>query len=253
MKPESVQHCVWLNNQGVDHLSNMRFGAAVTAFTRALRLAKRVLLSEHPQSKSQTRKNVSSLGGDEGEARRECTFFSVQGPAHEEVLDSSHHHQTSVDSHNFSCDDQIFPFVYSTPLRISESVAIEDYESSVKLSVAIMFNLALSHHLNGVKNCHARDPDTLSHAVALYELAYQLQMQEDIEVSVETTMAIINNLGHVHRMLDDQEKASQCFNHLLSTMLFVQSLGDADVTCKTEGFFHNVTHLILKKSGAPAA
>ena len=221
----------------------MHFGDAVTAFTRALRLAKRLLLSEHAQA--QTRNRRSSDG--DGQIR-EPTFFSVHGPAH---LGMDSHH-IAVEPTCFPCDESN-PFVYSTPLRISEAVAMDDYECSVKMSVAIMFNLALSHHLNGVKNSRSSDPDTLTHAVALYELAYQLQMQEDIEVSVETTMAIINNLGHVHRMLDDQEKASQCFNHLLSTMLFVQSLGDIDVSCKTEGFFHNVTHLILKKSGAPAA
>jgi hypothetical protein len=126
-----------------------------------------------------------------------------------------------------------------------------------------MYNMALAHHMNALFNCTEQDDRQagLDQAVALYELAYNVHMQEeDANLSVEFTMAIVNNLGHIHRLKGDETKADQCFNHLLSTILFLQSYNGSssssnnNTTCQTpEVFVQSVTHLILKASAAAAA
>jgi tetratricopeptide (TPR) repeat protein len=235
MAQHTVQFCSILNNQGVAQFLNLQYIDAADTFTRALRLAKCEL------AVLQSRNIVTERGLDD--ETRGVGVTSVQGPTHTKYV--MHCNCDSGDENNS-------PFVYRTPIVISESITTRDYESAVEATVAIMFNLALAHHLQGADQPF-KDPTAFRKALALYELAYELQVQEDIDLSVEVTMAIINNLGDIHRELDDQEKASQCFQQLLSTILFVQTLGDCDFCPRTEGFVRNVSHLILKEVVASAA
>jgi hypothetical protein len=119
-----------------------------------------------------------------------------------------------------------------------------------------MFNLALAHHLSALYGPVNRCACTLEQAIDLYELAYTVQMQEDAKLSIEFTMAIINNLGHIHRLLGDEDKGSQCFRHLLSTIFFLRSYGERhinSVCCHTDTFVYSVSYLILRKTVAAAA
>jgi tetratricopeptide (TPR) repeat protein len=241
-----VHFCSILNNQGVAQFLNRQYLDAADTFTRALQLAKYELSVLQFCNIVTARPMEDDLDGD----TRGLGAVSVQGPTHNILHDTTEYLVPC--NCGGGCDENNLPFVYRTPLIISESIATQDYESTVEAAVAIMFNLALAHHLQGEEQSF-NEPSALRKALALYELAYALQVQEDIDVSVEITMAIINNLGSIHRELDDQEKASQCFQHLLSTMLFVQTLGECDFTLGTEGFVRNVSHLILKDVVASAA
>jgi hypothetical protein len=237
MMDQLMLSCRLLSNSGVEHLRNAHFPEAVTDFTEALRLAKG-LLSQHGRAM-----DVDQL---EDDASTECAAvrtFPQQEQEHEDEDDGTDKLSSEWEAHRF---------VYKTPLQLSESATIADFTSSVEISIALMFNLALSHHLHALRYDDARNrEDVLRQAIQLYELAYTLQMQEDVELSVECTMAITNNLGQIHHLLGDQEKSSQCFRHLLSAILFLQSYGES--TFQTKGFVQSVSHLILKESVAPAA
>jgi hypothetical protein len=142
-----------------------------------------------------------------------------------------------------------------SPLLLPEDIYFDQYSPAVEASVAIMFNLALSHHLCALYGEHKNINDRqskLDQAIALYELAYTVGMQDEGDLNVEFTMATINNLGHIHRVKGNREKSNQCFRHLLSTLLFLQSYGQTN--CRTDEFFQSVMHLILQEQAvAPAA
>jgi hypothetical protein len=240
--------CRLLSNSGVQHLRNGHFPGAVTDFTEALRLAEGLLSrSDSPKGWAM---DVDQLEDDQRGPAHVSTECAVVRPFPQQEQEHEEDEDDCIDK--LSSEWEAHRFVYKTPLQLSESATNADYTSSVEVSIALMFNLALSHHLHALRYDDARNrEDVLYQAIQLYELAYTLQMQEDVELSVECTMAITNNLGQIHHLLGDQEKSSQCFRHLLSTILFLHSYGESKY--QTKGFVQNVSHLILKKSVAPAA
>jgi hypothetical protein len=172
------------------------------------------------------------------------------------------------------------PYLYDTPFYISlEALAQRTMTHRLlsEISIAIMFNLALCHHMRAVYHLsgvtseprqHLQQDSTirlvLNQAISLYELAYEVQVQMNAELSVECTMAMANNLGLIHQELGDTTKASMCFTHLLSTLVLIRSNatyeyygleeGHFDTPeLITEGFVHSVSHLILKTQAAAAA
>jgi hypothetical protein len=117
---------------------------------------------------------------------------------------------------------------------------------------------------------------TLGHSISLYELAHSLQLHEGIDLGMEHTMATINNLGHIHRVMGDEEKALKCFHHLLSILMYLQvqdrmdgsrnfsngssTDNDNDDSSTTRRllidndiFFESVSPLMLSDSAAAAA
>lgn len=178
-------------------------------------------------------------------------------------------------------------FVYKTPFRILDDVLHErclDYRLLSEISIVIMFNLALCHHMRGLcqlSDMLNRDFEDKSEqvesfskgsvrlmfhqAIVLYELAYEVQVQEKAEIGLECAMATVNNLGRIHQVRGDTKKASRCFSHLLSTLLFIRSTASCGLFYghnesqwaasqqSTEGFLETVSHLILKKQAAEAA
>jgi tetratricopeptide (TPR) repeat protein len=245
----NMDRCAKLNNAGASDLVNGMYANAVDAFTGSLRIVKSalsVLAAERELVPTQHPLEMQKKCSAVIPATRLTKPHSLVG-----------------------CRTSSLRGLYVSPLFLSECADYERYETTVEASVAIMFNLALAHHLNalsgyvygqeGMKLAAApvHGLSTLEQAIALYELAYTVQMQEDAELSVEFTMAIINNLGHIHRLIGDEEKSSQCFRHLLSTIVFLQSYGgDQSSNCSvalSDTFVYSISHLILRETAAAAA
>lgn len=174
--------------------------------------------------------------------------------------------------------------LHKTPIRVPADF-YPTYEVLVNMAISIMFNFALSHHLAATTPGLVEDPSKMmDQAVALYELTHTLQLQEGIELSIEHTMATICNLGHIHRIRGNTDKATKCFQHLLAVIVFLQSENqhllhhqedyarndDADDeqyvdnevsslpsvrnVLNTENiFFQSVSHLMLRDSDTAAA
>jgi hypothetical protein len=123
------------------------------------------------------------------------------------------------------------------------------------VSYAILYNLALVHHLKAVKESSSGRAQTLllTRAMSLYEHAHHILINQDVDVSLMHTMAIASNLGHVHHMLGDEQKARLCFQHLLSTIIYIVDCGDAVRIDAFDGFFTNVMPLLSAASSAAAA
>jgi hypothetical protein len=119
------------------------------------------------------------------------------------------------------------------------------------LTLIAMFNLAVCHHRNAIIN--NMDIVSLQKALRLYELAYAIQMQEGIDVTLTPTMIIMSNVGHIHKILGNNESADQCFQHLLSTLMFVIEAGEKDTVWDFDGFFTNILNTIYARAPAAAA
>ncbi len=91
-------------------------------------------------------------------------------------------------------------------------------------------------------------------AAKRYRLAYSLLTSEKADCPIMLP-AIVNNIGHVHRLLGHVEKARRCFQHLLMALMFV-TVGSSVRLPEDlqERFFSNVMHMILNdRRLAPAA
>jgi hypothetical protein len=101
-----------------------------------------------------------------------------------------------------------------------------------------LYNLALCHHLHAL-NSKDGTKAKLEKALALYELAYTLLFTEDTQATVFQQMAIINNIGHIHAILQNVECSRQCFENLLSTIMCVKDCGEEDEMVDIDGFLWN--------------
>lgn len=250
-----------LNNVGAAQVASGLYADAVTSFTASLRIIKSYLAVLDGEKKLQSVSQIRSSTQQPSKRGRGVVVLTEHGAATLAVPEAATQALPEFERRSVS------PGLYVSPLYLCESANYELYELTVEASVAILFNLALSHHLNALYgpfhclqelNFMQREPfqsnpvvSTLDQAIALYELAYTMQMQEDVDLSVELTMAIINNLGHIHRRMGDEHKAVKCFRQLLSTILFLQSYGNQ--TYQTDTFLYSISHLILRDSTAAAA
>lgn len=118
-------------------------------------------------------------------------------------------------------------YLYSEPLLVSPIAIKEHHQMGVTLSLIVLFNLALSYQLsaasmadNGnvpIERCFSR----LKKSRQLYELCYQLQLEECPQSSLRFTMCIANNLAEIHRVEGNMIKYDGCLQHLLSTMMYM--------------------------------
>jgi tetratricopeptide (TPR) repeat protein len=119
------------------------------------------------------------------------------------------------------------------------------------LSLIAMFNLAICNHRNAIVN--NMDRRMLRKALQLYELAYAIQMQEGIDMTLTPTMIIMSNVGNIHKIMGNDDNAMQCFQHLLSTLMFLVEAGERDMVWEFDGFFENILKTVFAHPPAAAA
>jgi hypothetical protein len=156
----------------------------------------------------------------------------------------------SVDK-SLSCDTESEDrFIYKRPIFASPSFSQLGHSPGITLSLVIILNLAMAHHLCGIKHDYSRHQ--LQKALQLYELAHQVQLQEEI-YSPRATMIIANNVGEIHRAVQNHNKHVLCLQHLLSTMMYMIDCRIPVRSAELEGFFRNTSQLILHNNCASAA
>ena len=105
----------------------------------------------------------------------------------------------------------------------------------------LIFNLALAHHLSSKIKSKSHRVSDLKKAAKLYQLAYNAN-EEFCESNILFTLATVNNLGLIQKELNDKEASQQCFDHLLSVVMFlVDSKRSLDMESDhIDGFLRNV-------------
>jgi hypothetical protein len=226
-----------LNDRGAKLLGRGNCEEAITTLVQALKLWEQVADDETCMCKS------CSL--------EECIISTLpkssslqQHPA----MKSTAFSQSSEESYGeVESEDR---FIYKRPIYSSPKFAQRGHSPGITLSLIIILNLAMAHHLSAIQHNHCRK--RLQKALQLYELAHQLQMEEEI-YSPRATMIIANNVGEIHRAVNNHNKHAMCLQHLLSTMMYMIDCRIPVSSVELEGFFRNTSQLILHNNCASAA
>jgi hypothetical protein len=227
-----IKIAVNLNNQAVDLIMvDQNYEEAMLLLETALHIPRRIMSqADHHKGFSCEATNIS--------------------------LDECMHQSPPLDD-KMSDGDSVF--VYRRGIYVPANIQ-RNFHSSVLVSVAVTFNLALAHHLaaSNLSQSNKRDR-LLNKATKLYELAHNLHSCGDLD-SISFTLACVNNLGVIHDDLRDHETAEKCFWHLLSTLMFVvdsRDTRDNEASAVNgnglDGFLRNATERLIEHSTAAAA
>ena len=139
--------------------------------------------------------------------------------------------------------------IFLNPIKILGALPKNKLRKS--LSLICMFNLAICHHRSAI--ARNMDVNSLRKALQMYEIAYAIQMQEGIDMTLTPTMIIMSNVGHIHKILGNKDNSMQCFQHLLSTIMFLVEAGEREHIFEFDGFFENILKTIYAHAPAAAA
>jgi tetratricopeptide (TPR) repeat protein len=225
-----------MNNGGVALMKRANYSEAIASYTAALAKVKQMLIEDENDEDSSDVADEQSGGSSDSIAFAQDDFPTG----------------AESDSKELMMSDPNSRSIFCRPILLrnrNEKACVELYN---KFSFAIMFNLALAHHLSGMK-CTESKRGKLRKALRLYEFAYSIQMQEDVQLQITYTLGMVNNLGHIQELLGEEQKAQQCFQHLLSTLMYVMESGEESNEGQWDVFLHNVTHLVLRETSMAAA
>jgi tetratricopeptide (TPR) repeat protein len=167
----------------------------------------------------------------------------------ETSLDQCMAQSLAVSGHRKAClVDDNDQYMYKQAIHIPLDIESTS-QSSAMIPSLILFNSALAHHLSAMASGNRQSPKLLR-AAKLYELAFILQRDAQLDNNVLFTLAALNNLGVVHHQLENKETATKCFQQVLSTIMLLVDCGEAEVCGHLDGFLHNV---VFETCSAPAA
>jgi hypothetical protein len=154
-------------------------------------------------------------------------------------------------------------FVFTEPILVDPQDSIPESPSQIKsclmkLTVILIFNMALSHHLKAMNSNETplnRSSD-FQRAFSLYELSCKTQLHQGVELSEIHAMAHINNLGQIVAASGKKVIARQFFQRLLNQLILYMECTEQEERPRreVEGFIQNTSQLILHDPVlAPAA
>jgi hypothetical protein len=262
-KAVTISTMIQFNNLGVERLESGGFSEAQQFFSLALDLMKTIIDQERPSisrnaevSRSATDDHCSSVV-----IPPQCPTPSEQ-PATVRQERGSHYSPPRTDDTLEQEETQLSQssklYVFSRPVYFVEGL---DYQRLplVKLSISLLYNLALSYHAITLQGGEASNPNMVEAALLHYQLAYDLQIRDGIELSTLHTMGIINNVGQIHACKGDLEKARGLFELLLKTLMVyldqTQNQGRTGIESNNlvAGFLRNLAQSVLRPSSSPAA
>ena len=245
-----------LNNRGALCIETGRFDRAISTLVRALRLSEQAVDETICTCNHCSLDECMSISNSPPQ-RRHLEESNLCGPCQTDNTEPGGagdlglrpFKRSRVEEHSTSEG-----FVYQRPIRISPQSMLRGHSPGVTLSLIIIFNLGLAHHLSAIQqhnNCKRR----LQKALQLYELAYQLQLEELEMSSLRFTIIMANNLSQIHRVVENHSKYQMCLEHLLSTLMYLVDcrVVVAEQLAQMDGFFENASQLILKDRCAGAA
>jgi tetratricopeptide (TPR) repeat protein len=219
MKPAKE---IVLNNRGASYIESGDFAAAINVLTKALKRCQK-----SSRSIAHSDSDTCSNSREEDDEFRLDSWVTT--PCHEEKQ---------------NCDDSSTGCVSRRTMRIPKLAENEQKDTMIPL--AISFNLALAHQLQGMKRRNGKE--YLLKAAELYKcvLAYQLGSVAPISTCIVYMMTIFNNMGHLYRILDDFETSEFFLRKLLAILWCLEEcypLGERP--CNLENFQLSTKHLSM--------
>ena len=153
-------------------------------------------------------------------------------------------------------DDNDQPFVFETPVRVTtlgadnailkyrEQRSTKDVHQTLKmLSFSLIFNLAITFHLGALHHKSAtttllKIKKKLMKSLSFYSLATtMLQTNSDVApLGIMESVAIANNQGHVYRLLHEQRQADECYQKVLSLIIYTAENGQSSEILQFQRF-----------------
>lgn len=179
-------------------------------------------------------------------------------------------HDTQETTHHHPYQHRKQRFMYQHPIEIPSWYSkLPGYQSNTTVTTAIIFNLALAHHLYGVSMETTTEQDGISSevvvlpqwrksiletAATLYEQALVMNWTkcEEDAWAPQFLLATLNNLGQLFHTLDDGDRSDKWYLRLLQYLMLFTDL-KVGTWGDLEGFFASVSHLIFRESSVPAA
>jgi tetratricopeptide (TPR) repeat protein len=228
MVQSEMMNIVHLNNYGASFLKSADYKNAVKTLARGLQASRR-LLEKLIENQEDT--TLSACGLDS-------------------MMNQPYHPQNSNES-----DCNADTYLYQLPIHVTEELRTT-YSSYVMVSVSLIFNLALAHHLLALSGNHENPRALLRKAARFYEYGFDLQQGQGRAPSEIFCMASLNNLGQVYQALGEKESAKKCFQYLISTIMELARCQELDGSIY-EVFHRNAFHMtfrgILTTAAAAAA
>lgn len=253
-------NAAFLNNTAVSLMLDGDFDKAAPLLARALAVSREAMLRAPSTSTSDEdsfcKKSASTTEFSLDKCMIQSPSIDCEAPEDNIMMAARHQQELLQENHPY--------YIYRKAILIpmEDLSSFEDFESSTLVSVAIVFNLALLHHLLAAKHhqmnhqriCSQTEQQLLTKAVKLYDLALSLHSQETNIDSPVYIMACVNNLGLIYQHLSETVRANSYFQHLLQTLMFLvdcrQQPGDVAMLA---GFLRNATGQICPNTAAPAA
>jgi tetratricopeptide (TPR) repeat protein len=266
-KAVAASTMIQLNNLGVERLESGGFNEARQLFSLALDLMKTIIDQENPArsrnaevSRSAMVDHCSSiviLPQRPTPSEQPATVRQERGSPYSS---STPRTDDTLEQEETQLSQSSKLYIFSRPVYFVEDL---DYEHPplVKLSISLLYNLALSYHaitLRGQEE-DSSNPNMIEAALLHYQLAYDLQIRDGIELSTFHTMGIINNVGQIHAGKGDIEKARVLFELLLKTLMVYldqtqnQGRDGLESNDLVAGFLRNLTQSVFRPSSSPAA
>lgn len=155
------------------------------------------------------------------------------------------------------------------PESVPSSLPMESnggYSSELfsKFLMIVMYNLALTLHLQALSLTNNCDSDLdakkakklFLRSRKLYELAFEMHLDESCDVNLLFTLALINNLGLVYDVLEQKERSETCFKNMFSTMMYLMDSNESHTVKEWDGLLSNVMDILFQQHreiAAPAA
>lgn len=226
--PQHSKLTVHLNNLGADFIERGDYAQAIDCLSRAFIQSKHAL-------------DVRlAAGGRIGEQYHAAAC----------VIDVWMARETPDDKH------QNGDFIYTQPMRVPPKAT---NPSEISVAVANTFNLAIAYHLASLYSAHTpafqgnSQDQLLRQALRLYQYTFRLQRtQARSSQSPFFFMACINNIGIVFDNLGERNQSEECFQHLLSLLMYMTSAGAVE-SSRFEFFFTNTTRLTPDSCAVGAA
>jgi hypothetical protein len=238
--------CLTSNNQGVEFMKRGQFDVSSSILIRSLSAAKSILCNHHsrpPCDDGSSNNSNSNTMKTTIEGTAAATLSTTILPIHTTCLDLDKA-ATGVDLRGVYREVYVFPQIPTMEQLLAGGVGCTE-DCLDTMCMAIVFNLALSHHLRAVctntipssypKLQQQQTQQHINNSMALYELVYTMQQQRNTwtggfrGLREEMYMGILCNLGHIHTCLGHHDKASQFFQHLIAIMVFLQSSSSHDI------------------------
>eukprot|EP00534_Pseudo-nitzschia_fraudulenta_P001162 CAMPEP_0201128942 /NCGR_PEP_ID=MMETSP0850-20130426/35290_1 /ASSEMBLY_ACC=CAM_ASM_000622 /TAXON_ID=183588 /ORGANISM="Pseudo-nitzschia fraudulenta, Strain WWA7" /LENGTH=408 /DNA_ID=CAMNT_0047398283 /DNA_START=47 /DNA_END=1273 /DNA_ORIENTATION=- len=167
-------------------------------------------------------------------------------------------------------------FVFRDPSEISPGsvparVSLRGEHSPAlfsKFLMIVMYNLSLTLHLHALSiqaddNSSRRDTNKHKRAASssknkhshklllrarkLYELSFEMHLDESCDVSLDFTLALINNLGLVYEKLGQKQRSKTCFKNMFSTMMYLMDTKESHTVKEWDGLMSNIMDVLYQQ------